>query len=84
MGKLEISGLGGSYGVESLRHYQMAPEMGPPRTIIYEYPMSDDSWEREFSEFMEDIRLRRQPRPGIEDAQAALAIVESLYASSKP
>jgi len=84
MGKLEISGLGGSYGVETLRHYQMTPEMGPPPTTIYEYPMSDDSWEREFSEFMEDIRLRRQPRPGIEDAQAALAIVESLYATSKP
>ena len=84
MGKLEISGLGGSYGTETLRHYQMTPEMGPPPTTIYEYPMSDDSWEREFSEFMEDIRLGRQPQPGIEDAQAALAIVESLYAKSTP
>jgi predicted dehydrogenase len=83
MGKLEISGLGGSYGVETLRHYQMTAEMGPPPTIIYEYPMSDDSWLREFSEFMEDVRLGREPRPGIEDAQAALTIVENLYANSK-
>lgn len=78
-GKLEISGLGGSYGTESLRYYQMLPEMGPPDTVIYEYPAPDDSWEREFSDFLEDIRLKRQPRPGIADAQAALRIIEQIY-----
>ena len=31
-GKLEITGLGGSYGVERLVFYQMTPEMGPPVT----------------------------------------------------
>ncbi len=30
--KLHIQGLGGSYGVERLYHYQMRPEMGPPDT----------------------------------------------------
>ena len=33
-GKLDISGLGGSYGVERLAHYRMLPEMGPPETVI--------------------------------------------------
>ena len=28
--KLHIEGLGGSYGVEKLYHYQMKPEMGIP------------------------------------------------------
>ena len=37
-GKLHIEGLGGSYGVERLAHYQMLPEMGPPDTTIHEYP----------------------------------------------
>lgn len=79
MGKLDIQGLGGSYGVERIAHYQMLPEMGPPETTIYEYPMADRSWELEFSEFLEDIRLGRRPEPGIEDAQAALRVLEKIY-----
>jgi predicted dehydrogenase len=78
-GKLEIAGLGGSYGTERLTHYQMKPEMGQPETTAWEYPMADRSWETEFAEFLEDIRLHRQPRPGIADAQAALRVVERVY-----
>ena len=78
-GKLEISGLGGSYGIERLAHYQMLPQMGPPDTVIYEYPMADDSWERETAEFLEDIQLDRRPDPDLQDAIAALRIVETIY-----
>jgi len=77
--KLEISGLGGSYGVERLAFYQMPPQMGPPETTIWEYPMADNSWDAEFAEFLDDIRLRREPVPGIRDAQAALSVVEKVY-----
>ena len=31
-GKIQIDGLGGSYGTEKLTYYQMLPEMGPPKT----------------------------------------------------
>jgi predicted dehydrogenase len=78
-GKLEINGLGGSYGPERLAFYQMLPEMGPPPTTIWEFPMADDSWQAEFLDFLEDIRLGRTPDPGIEAAQAALRVVEALY-----
>ena len=78
-GKLEIQGLGGSYGLERLLHYQMLPQMGPPETIIYEYPMADDSWEQECRAFVDDIRRGSDPRPGVNDAQAALRIIEELY-----
>jgi predicted dehydrogenase len=78
-GKLDIQGLGGSYGVERIAHYHMRPEMGPPDTVIHEFPHADDSWEREFQEFLEDIRLKREPQPGIADAQAVLRIVERVY-----
>jgi len=81
-GKLHIEGLGGSYGVERLAHYQMRQEMGPPDTTIYEYPQGDRSWELEFAEFLEDIRLGRQPAAGLEAARAALAVVEAVYAGS--
>lgn len=78
-GKLDVQGLGGSYGVERVAWYQMRPELGPPDTTIYEFPMQDNSWEREFREFLEDIRLNREPSPGMRDAKAALSIVGELY-----
>jgi predicted dehydrogenase len=79
LGKLEITGLGGSYGTERLAWYRMLPEMGPPETQIWEYPMADDSWDREFAAFLEDIRQGRQPSPGLADAQAVLRVAERVY-----
>jgi predicted dehydrogenase len=78
-GKLEITGLGGSYGTERLAFYRMLPGMGPPETVIWEYPVADTSWEIEFAEFLEDIQLHRKPAPGLEDAQAALRVIERVY-----
>jgi predicted dehydrogenase len=82
LGKLDLSGLGGSYGVERLTHYKMLPEMGPPETISWEYPMADDSWEVEMLEFYEDIKLSRRPSSGLEDALAALKVVQTIYKDS--
>ena len=79
VGKLEISGLGGSYGTERLTWYKMSRAMGPPETFAWEYPMADDSWHAENAAFLEDIRLGRQPDPGIRDAQATLRIIETVY-----
>ena len=81
--KLHVEGLGGSYGVERLAYYKMLPQMGPPETTIWEYPMADDSWHVEFEEFLEDIRLQRQPAVGLGDAIAALTVVQQIYALSK-
>jgi len=80
--KLEIYGLGGSYGVERLTYYKMLPEMGPPETKTWEYPMGDDSWAVEMAEFYEDIRLNRDPAAGLGDAYAALIIIEKIYKES--
>ncbi len=81
-GKLHLHGLGGSYGTERITWYRMLPEMGPPETTAWEYPMVDDSWQAEMAEFLDDIRLRRQPSAGIHDAAAGLTIVERIYALS--
>lgn len=80
--KLEISGLGGSYGLERLTYYKMLPEMGPPETVIWEYPMADNSWEVEIVEFYDDIRLNRVPSAGLKDAYEALKVVEKIYKES--
>ncbi len=81
-GKLDINGLGGSYGVERLSFYKMSADMGPPETLIWEYPMADNSWEVEFKEFLDDIKVQRQPEASIHDAYAALKIVEQVYRTS--
>jgi len=81
--KLHAEGLGGSYGLERLAYYRMLPKMGPPETTIWEYPMGDTSWEVEFAEFVDDIRLGREPAASLQDAQAALRIVERIYEVSK-
>jgi predicted dehydrogenase len=81
-GKLHFEGLGGSYGVERLTYYKMLPEMGPPATTVWEFPMGDNSWEVEMAEFLDDIRLGRQPAAGLDDAVAALEIVDQIYRES--
>ena len=80
--KLHIEGLGGSYGIERLAYYKMLPQMGPPETTIWEYPGADGSWGRELAEFLEDIRLGREPSAGIADARAALEVVGCIYRKS--
>jgi predicted dehydrogenase len=82
LGKLDLSGLGGSYGLEKITWYRMLPEMGPPETLSWEYPMRDDSWAVEIEELFADIRLDREPAAGLRDAQAALKVVESIYKES--
>lgn len=79
-GKLQVDGLGGSYGVERLTWYKLLPELGPPQTTIWEYPMADDSWTTEMAEFLEDIRSARPPAAGLTDAIAALEVVARIYA----
>jgi predicted dehydrogenase len=77
--KLHVEGLGGSYGVEKLFHYQMKPEMGIPDTKVYEYPGPDESWRNEMAEFEKDIQLKRTPGAGLAEVRAALQVVETIY-----
>ena len=82
LGKLDLSGLGGSYGQEKITLYKMLPEMGPPKTISWEYPMADNSWELEINDFFENIRLNKDPTTSLADAHAVLLTIESIYKSS--
>jgi predicted dehydrogenase len=81
-GKLDLNGLGGSYGVERITWYKMLPEMGPPETYAWEYPMADDSWAVETAAFLDNVRAGRPATTSIEDAIAALKIVEAIYERS--
>ncbi|MBB4198063.1 LmbZ [Rhodoblastus sphagnicola] len=78
-GKIELNGLGGSYGVERITFYKMLPEMGPPETYAWEYPMADNSWSVEMEAFARQIQADEPCDCGLEDAKAALEIVEKIY-----
>ena len=79
LGKLQVDGLGGSYGTERLTWYRMLPEMGPPETTCWEYPREDGSWRAELDHWVDCIRGEARPSGSLHDALAALEIVERLY-----
>jgi predicted dehydrogenase len=78
-GKLQIDGLGGSYGTERLTFYRMLPQMGPPETTAWEYPGPDESWRLEFAHFAACVAERRQPAGNLTDALAALNVISRVY-----
>ncbi|MFA6362417.1 Gfo/Idh/MocA family protein [Methanoregula sp.] len=78
-GKLQVDGLGGSYGTERLSLYKMLPVMGPPETTIWEYPFPDNSWNIEVNDFIRSIEMHREPQGNIHDAKEALDIVAKVY-----
>jgi predicted dehydrogenase len=78
-GKLQIDGLGGSYGTERLTYYRMLPELGPPETTAWEYPAADVSWQAEFAHFAACVETGAVPSGSLEDGLAVLRIVQRLY-----
>jgi predicted dehydrogenase len=78
--KIEIVGLGGSYGPERLTLYEMLPEMGPPLTTTWEWPFPDASWEREMREFVAAVAGKEARGARVDEALAVLEIVEQAYA----
>lgn len=84
VGKLQVDGLGGSYGTERLTFYRMLPEMGPPETTAWEYPQADRSWDLELEHWADCIQQGGQPSGTLSDALAALTVVGRLYEGSRP
>lgn len=78
-GKLQIDGLGGSYGVEKLTYYRMLSEMGPPETTSWEYPFPDKSWNLEWDAFLDSVAGRAASGATLADARAVLQVVADIY-----
>ena len=83
-GKIIIDGLGGSYGPERLTYYPMPVEMlgKPTPPEIHEFP-TDRSWALETEAFVNDIRLGREPSPGLAEGIRTLEVVERIYGRAK-
>jgi hypothetical protein len=78
-GKLEISGLGRSYGVETLTFHKMLPEMGPPNSESWSYPELDDSWTIEIGEFIDDIKNGTTKSDNLDSSLEVLRVIGEIY-----
>jgi len=79
MGKIEISGLGRSYGEETLTFHKMLPEMGPPVTETWSFPDPDDSWEIEMREFINDLQTGTNNSDNLESSLEVLRVIGEIY-----
>lgn len=77
--KIQIDGLGGSYGKEKLTLYKMKPEMGPPDVEEFLFDEKDTSWQTETEEFFDRIKRKEYNDKAIKDAMYTLGIIEKLY-----
>ena len=48
----------------------------------FDFPGGDESWRLEAAAFADDIRLNREPTPGLAEGIRTLEIVESIYQQS--
>jgi predicted dehydrogenase len=77
--RLDVEGLGGSYGMERLTGHAMRPEMGPPDTTTQEWPAPDESWRLEVEDFIAQLGGSNPVGAGLEDAAAVLQVVDEAY-----
>jgi predicted dehydrogenase len=78
--RLDLEGLGGSYGPERLTVHAMRPEMGPPDTMTRHWDGPDDSWRLEVEDFVAEVEGSAPIGADLEDAAAVLRVVEEAYA----
>lgn len=79
-GKIDISGLGRSYGLETLTLHKMLPEMGPPESTTWTFPGEDESWGLEIMQFLEDLRNNSNQSDNLDSALSVLKVIEDIYA----
>jgi predicted dehydrogenase len=82
-GKLEMSGLGRSYGVETLTLHKMLPEMGPPLSQTWSFPEPDDSWAIEMQEFVDDLRNESRNSDNLYTSLEILRVISEIYSREK-
>jgi len=79
-GKIEINGLGKSYGQEILTFYKMKKKMGVPNKYIYNFSKKyDNSWKLELEDFYNDIINKKKSSPNIFDVYENLKIINKIY-----
>jgi predicted dehydrogenase len=82
-GAAVVEGLGGSYGVETLRHVERAFGGGAPTVHEQRFDAPDTSWSAEWDAFLAAVDGRGTDEAGPEEGVAAMRIVDALYRSAR-
>lgn len=77
--KIQIDGLGRSYGKEKLALCKMKPEMGPPDVEEFEFGDEDLSWAIENKVFFDRIDKKDYSPTPLEDARYVHEIINKIY-----
>ena len=78
-GKLEVTGLGGSYGPETFTRYEMVDGLGPPVITSTQFPPGDDSWDLELKDFLGAIEGGAAQGADVQDAVNVHRIIDAAY-----
>jgi predicted dehydrogenase len=82
-GKIHVSGLGGSYGTETLTLYKMSPAMGPPTSKTWQYNEIDKSWKIELEEFSTDLTSGSSNSDNSSSSLEVLRLIGEIYQRSR-
>ena len=82
-GYIKISGLGGSYGRETLEVGYRQLKGGVPKIEMFEFPQNDNSWSLEWHDFKDAIISNREPNGSGEDGYLANKIVDAIYKANE-
>jgi predicted dehydrogenase len=82
-GALEIEGLGGSYGEESLTLTLRKPEGGAPDVQRQVFTGPDESWRLEWDDFRRAINHGGSPMGNASEGLEVMAALDALYRSSE-
>lgn len=77
--KIQINGIGRSYGKETITLYKMKPEMGPPDVEEIDFPEEDSSWELENEEFFDAIKKKDFSNKKLKEGYYAIKTVFDIY-----
>ena len=79
-GYVIINGLGGAYGQETVTVGKKAPpDKWPPEENVFTFDDPDQSWNEEWSEFVDSIINKREPNGSGQDGLEALKLVFRIY-----
>ncbi len=77
--KIQINGIGRSYGKETITLYKMKPEMGPPDVEEIDFPEEDVSWKLENDEFFSAIRKKDFSDKKLKEGYYSIKTVFDVY-----
>lgn len=79
--KIQVAGLGGSYGTETSRVWRMRPEMGPPDLDEVVHDHADASWDAEWANLRAAIEADDPGllRGDLRSARYGSAVVSEVY-----